>query len=94
MGTATKKIGMFTALKNIFSSGIDVEDYSDYVLPKELASAQKALEVKENEVKKGFNSSKGGFRTKINPKTEEAMRAMHSKVAKKETKTADIEIGD
>lgn len=89
MAIATKKMNIFRIL---FASGIDVEDYTDVVLPKELADTQKALEAKENEVKKGFNSSKSGFKTKINPKTEEAMRAMHSKVAKKENK--DREIGE
>ena len=91
MATATKKTNIFSVL---FSSGIDVEDYEDVILPKELAEAKKAIEVKENEVKKGFNASKGGFRTKINPKTEEAMRAMHSKVVNKELKTSEKEIGD
>ena len=86
MKTQTRKFGIIDALRSLFSSEVDVEDYESVVMPKELEDARKALEIKENEVKKGFNSSKGGFKTKINPKTEEAMRAMHSKVIKKEAK--------
>jgi len=82
MATATKKMNIFRIL---FSSEIDVEDYETVKLPKELADARKSLEVKEREIRKGFNSSKGGISPKINPDTEKAMRAMHSKVVKKES---------
>lgn len=88
MATATKRMSIFRVL---FSSGIDVEDYEDVILPKELADVRKAIELKEKEIKKGFNSNKGGIAPKINPKTEEAMRAMHSKVVNKEQKTSDRE---
>lgn len=92
MEAVAKKRNIFSIL---FSSEPDVEDYEDVVLPKELADVRKSLEIKENEVKKGFNSTnKGGFAKKINPKTEEAMRAMHSKVVNKQQKTSDIERGE
>lgn len=91
MATATKKMSIFRVL---FGSGIDVEDYSDVTLPKELEEVRKSIELREKEVRKGFNSNKGGIAPKINPKTEEAMRAMHSKVVNKEQKISDIEIGD
>ena len=83
MATATKRMSIFRAL---FGSGVDIEDYEDVVLPKELADARKAIELKEKEIRRGFNSNKGGIAPKINPKTEEAMRAMHSKVVNKESK--------
>ena len=88
MATATKKINIFRVL---FGSGVDIEDYEDVTLPKELADVRKSIELKEKEVRKGFNSNKGGIAPKINPDTEKAMRAMHSKVVKKESKTSDIE---
>ena len=91
MATATKRMSIFRAL---FGSGVDIEDYETVALPKELADARKAIEAREKEVRKGFNSNKGGIAPKINPKTEEAMRAMHSKVLNREQKTSDIEIGD
>lgn len=89
MNTKTKKMSIFSVL---FGSGIDVEDYENITLPKELVDAKQALKAKENKVNQGFNTTnKGGFAKKIDPKTEEAMRAMHSKVVKKEPKTSDIE---
>lgn len=91
MNTTTRKIGIISVFKSLFSSEIDVEDYDDVTLPKELADARKSLESKENKVKQGFNSNKGGIAPKINPKTEEAMRAMHNKVVNRESKTSDIE---
>lgn len=91
MATATKKMSIFRAL---FGSGIDVEDYEDVVLPKELADVRKSIELKEKEIRKGFNSNKGGIAPKINPDTEKAMRAMHNKVVNKEQKTSDIERGE
>ena len=99
MATATKKMNIF---KILFASGYDVEDYSDYVLPKELADVHKALGVKENEVKKGFNSSKGGVVKKVNlaelNKKVEPMREKHDEVVaknnKQEKKTVEYEIGD
>lgn len=89
MAATTKKMSIFRVL---FSSEPDIEDYESVILPKELADARKALETREEKVEEGFNSeTKGGFTKKINPKTEEAMRAMHSKVVNKEPKTSDIE---
>lgn len=89
MATATKKMSIFRAL---FGSGVDIEDYEEVTLPKELADIRKTIELKEKEITKGFNSSnKGGIAPKINPDTEKAMRAMHSKVVNKEQKTSDIE---
>ena len=90
MSTATKKMNIFRIL---FSSGIDVEDYENITLPKELQDVKESLKAKEQKVELGFNSApKGGFKTKIDPKTEKAMREMHSKVVKKET--SDREIGE
>ncbi len=91
MATATKKMSIFRAL---FGSGVDIEDYSDVILPKELEEVRKSIELREKEIKKGFNSNKGGIAPKINPDTEKAMRAMHSKVVNREQKTSDMEIGD
>jgi len=91
MATATKRMSIFRAL---FASGIDVEDYDDVTLPKELADVRKSIELKEKEIRKGFNSNKGGIAPKINPKTEEAMREMHSRVVSRQQKTSDREIGD
>ena len=88
MATATKKMSIFRAL---FGSGIDVEDYEEVTLPKELADVRKSIELQEKEIRKGFNSNKAGIAPKINPDTEKAMRAMHSKVVNKEQKISDIE---
>ena len=90
MATATKRMNIF---KTLFGTYIDVEDYENVTLPKELVDARKILETREKKIQQGFNSeTKGGFAKKINPNTEKAMRAMHSKVINKETKTSDREI--
>ena len=92
MNATAKKVGILEIFKVMFSSEPDIEDYESVTLPKELSDVRKKLEVKESEVIKGFNSSnKGGFAKKINPKTEEAMRAMHSKVVNKQPKISDRE---
>ena len=88
MATATKRMNIFRIL---FSSGIDIEDYENVTLPKELADTRRALEAKERKIEQGFNSSKGGFAKRIDPKTEEAMRAMHNRVVNREQKTSDRE---
>ena len=91
MGTATKRMNIFRVL---FGSGIDVEDYENVTLPRELQDAQKAIEARATKIKSGFNSAtKGGFAKKIDPKTEEAMRAMHNKVTNKVKNELDREIG-
>lgn len=93
MSTIAKKRNIFSIL---FSSEIDVEeyDYSDVSLAPELQATLADIERKSEVLKKGFNaggkSSKSSFAKRIDPKTEEAMRAMHSKVVKRE-KTEDIE---
>lgn len=98
MNTQTKRIGILDLFRTMFSSEPDIDDYEDVVLPTELQDTLKSLSSKEDEVKKGFNSgnksTKGGFAKKIDPKTEEAMRAMHNKVASKQKNTTDREIAD
>ena len=95
MSATTKKFGILEVFKSMFSSGVDIEDYEEVTLPKELEAAKKSIEARESKVKQGFNSAnKGGFAKKIDPKTEEAMRAMHSKVVKREQKSSDIERGE
>jgi len=87
MNVTTKRLGILEVFKNMFSSEPDIEDYESVILPKELEDTRKSIEIRENKVKQGFNSeTKGGFAKKINPDTEKAMRAMHSKVVKKENK--------
>ena len=93
MSTNTKRLGIIEIFKNMFSSEPDIEDYEAIALPEELKRVQESID--EKSVVEAFNSgksSKGGFAKKINPKTEEAMRAMHNRVVKRETQ--DREIGD
>lgn len=101
MATKIKKMNIFKAL---FASGIDVEDYEEVTLPKELEDARKAIEAKEVEIEKGFNSGKpsknaGVGRTNSNTleKRVEAMRPKHDEVkanSKKRENKTEYEIGD
>lgn len=101
MATKTKKMNIFKAL---FASGIDVEDYEEVTLPKELEDARKAIDAKAEEVEKGFNSGKpsqnvGARKADSNTldKRVEAMRPKHDEVkasSKKRENKTEYEIGD
>lgn len=83
-------MGLVTAIRSLWNSEI-IENYEDIELPPELKKAQEAID--EKKIVEGFNSkektSKGGFAKKINPDTEKAMRAMHSKVAQRDEQNRD-----
>lgn len=97
MSTETKqRTNIFAVLKNMFSSEPDIED-NDIELPSELQDVLKGLKSKEESVERAINvetrksSKNGGFTKKIDPKTEQAMRAMHNQVKKHSN---EKEIGD
>lgn len=102
MSTNTKQNNnIFAVLKSIFGSEPDIDEMDDIELPADLKDAWKDLEGVEKvaeqaihiETKRG--SSNGGFGKKINPKTEEAMRAYHNKVEQAQRKSdEDREIVD
>lgn len=85
MSTETNKIKInpFMALVGIFSTE-HIEN--DVELSPELKEAQLSADKKMNKssepinVNTGKTNKKSGFGNKINPKTQEAMRAMHNKV--------------
>lgn len=100
MATETKKMNIFKAL---FASGIDVEDYEEVTLPKELEDARKALNEKEEDVKKGFNLGKtsknvGAKKVDSLDKRVEAMRPKHDEVKvnspNNSKRPKEYEIGD
>jgi len=89
-------MGIGTAIKSLWNSET-IENPKEIIMVNPLLVQAWANIEKSKltvEVKKGANSAKGGFTKKIDPKTEEAMRAMHKKVVNKGQKTADREIGE
>ena len=71
MSTETKqRMGIFSVLKNMFNSEIDVVDYEDVKLSPELEDALKSLKGKEEKAEQPINvdtkkSSNSGFAPKI-----------------------------
>ncbi len=99
MNTNTKsKNNIFTALKNMFRSGPDIEDVEDIELSADLNDALKNLEKAEKGAEQAIytetrkSSNNGGFTQKINPRTEEAMRKIYNQ--EKNRTPEDREIGD
>ena len=95
MDTETKKVpSLIMALKNVFGTGIDINEDNEITLIPELKNALDSINTKivEQPIHTENKSEKkgGGFATKINPKTEKAMRKIHNQLKEKE----DREIGE
>ena len=86
MSTITRqRTSVFSALRSLFSSGIDIEGTEEIKLSEDLEAVLRSLSTKERAVEQAINvagssSKKGRFGKKINPNTEKAMRAMHKEV--------------